>query len=168
MKYVTSAAEFSSDRRYRYSLTRIWDRKAPMLLVCGLNPSKAGASHDDQTVRKWVGFADRLKYGGFIAVNLFAWIATSPADLVKAARRHDIVGPLNDLTLFGEAARADRIIVCWGVQRYPERAAVALKLMNNPESPRKFWCWGRTRDGHPRHPLRLAYATPLERFKVTG
>lgn len=75
-------ATFSPCRNYRYLLGREWDPSLPRVLVCGLNPSKASETDDDATARKLVGFGRRWGCGSFEIVNAFAYVATSPADLI--------------------------------------------------------------------------------------
>ncbi|QUY40546.1 DUF1643 domain-containing protein [Acaryochloris marina] len=46
-----SGAAFSPCRTWRYQLWRRWN-DAPLLILMGLNPSKADESHNDPTGRK--------------------------------------------------------------------------------------------------------------------
>jgi len=80
---------------YRYSLTRTWSAALPLPFVM-LNPSTADADIDDPTIRRCMAFARREHAGGIIVANVFAYRATSPADLWKAT---DPFGPWNDDTL---------------------------------------------------------------------
>jgi hypothetical protein len=95
---------------YRYVLTRQvgpGERTATFIL---LNPSTADATQDDPTIRRCIGFSRLWGCGKLAVLNLFAFRATLPADLKRAA---DPVGPENkvwfDRTLTG-------LVVCgWGV-----------------------------------------------------
>jgi hypothetical protein len=59
-------AEISSNKRYRYVLTRIWNGALPTLLFIGLNPSTADAQEDDATIRRLISLTRNWKhYGGF-------------------------------------------------------------------------------------------------------
>jgi hypothetical protein len=58
-----------------------------------LNPSTADDRRDDPTIRRCLGFARSLGYGGIHVVNLFAFRATCPRQLRAA---DDPVGPDND------------------------------------------------------------------------
>ena len=51
------SAVFSQDRKYRYVLTRVWDKNKPMLVFVGLNPSIADETKDDPTIKKCIKFA---------------------------------------------------------------------------------------------------------------
>ena len=46
-----NGADFSPDRKHRYSLWRIWDRSKPLVMFIGLNPSTANESDNDPTIR---------------------------------------------------------------------------------------------------------------------
>ena len=95
-------AVVSDDGLYRYILTRTWDRSLPALVFCMLNPSTADATVDDPTIRKCIGFAQRLGYGGIIVVNLFAYRATKPRELYAQ---------LAAGSTLGDAAREARVAV---------------------------------------------------------
>lgn len=158
-------AEFSPCGAYRYRLEHVWDRRARPLYVVCLNPSTADAHRDDPTVRKLVGFAIRANAGGFVLGNLYAWRATEPRDLWSAI---DPVGPDNDSHLQGmliaAGATGATVVAAWGAHARPERAAQVAELARRLEVP--LHCWGRTAAGEPRHPLMLAYSTPLEPFTI--
>lgn len=102
------------DGEYRYTLSRVWDETLPMAVFVMLNPSKADAQLDDPTIRKCIGFARALGYGGIIVVNLFALRATDPKEL----RKHPFpVGPRNAAAI-DEVVRKHGptgIVICaWG------------------------------------------------------
>lgn len=150
------AATLSRCRRYRYSLTRTWDTDLPTVAFVGLNPSTADARRDDPTVRRCVGFARDWGYGTLILVNLFAFRATDPSELLDV---RDPVGPENDDWLARVAESADKVVAAWGVHgclRGRDQAVLGLLP--------SVACLGRTREGHPRHPLYLARTTGLEAF----
>ena len=146
--------------RYRYRLWRIWDDLAPVMVWVMLNPSTADADVDDPTLRKCIGFAKRHRHGGVVLVNLFAWRATDPGELTKAA---DPVGPANDEHI-GWAVKAPilaTVVAGWGrpENRVIQRRAVQVSVMLRAQRPAH--CFGRTKDGHPRHPLYLPYDSTL-------
>lgn len=157
----SKGAVLSACGRYRYRLWRIWDDLAPVMVFVMLNPSTADASQDDPTIRKCLGFAKRSGHGGIIVVNLFAWRATDPNEL---AGLDDPVGPENDEHIKW-AVRAPilaTVVGAWGrppTRRAAHRATYVRGLML---ALRKSYALSRTKDGHPRHPLMLAYSTPLE------
>src|SRR5438874_3143651 len=143
---IRRAAGFSACGRYRYWLTRTWDERRPALCWLMLNPSTADAARDDPTIRRCVGLARRWDHGGIVVVNLFAWRATDPVELARAA---DPVGPNNDRALRRRAAGL-RLIAAWGCRGgLLGRAESVLKLLEN----RCLECLGVTAAGQPRHPL---------------
>src|SRR5436309_12719716 len=140
------AAGFSRCGRYRYWLTRTWDDARPAVCWLMLNPSTADAARDDPTIRRCMGLARRWGHGGIVVVNLFAWRATDPAELARAA---DPVGPDNDTVLRTRAARL-RLIAAWGCKgSLLGRADAGLRLLKG----RRVECLGVTAAGQPRHPL---------------
>jgi hypothetical protein len=111
-----------------------------------LNPSTADAKQDDPTIRRCMGFARRWRYGGIVVVNLFAYRATHPCELLQAC---DPVGPDNDSALTLHTA-GHRVIAAWGrYGRFQGRAGDVLRLLGG----HVVECLGTTRQGHPRHPL---------------
>ena len=85
-------ALFSRDRRFRYRLGRRWGDGAAVCFVL-LNPSTADETREDPTVRRCIGFARSLGYGALEVVNLYAYVATDPAELRRAGYP---VGRYND------------------------------------------------------------------------
>jgi hypothetical protein len=74
-------ARLSADGKHRYSLVRTWDFTRPRLRAVMLNPSTADADVDDHTVRKLIGFCERLGYESLEIANLFSFRATDPKEL---------------------------------------------------------------------------------------
>lgn len=153
----------SKSRRFRYLLTRhIADKGRPVVFVM-LNPSTADASIDDATIRRCIGFARRWKASSLVVVNLFGLRATDPRELRAAANP---TGKMNKHWVRTTVARKDALVVCaWGahgdlldmdeqVKRWMRKLKVKAK------------CLGTTKDGHPKHPLRLSYDTKLVPFDL--
>jgi hypothetical protein len=162
-------AWFSHDRAYRWKLTRAWNDLAgdsvhPMIFTM-LNPSKAGAVRNDQTVTACCGFARRAGASGIVVVNAFAYIATNPAELAQVP---DPVGQWNDEYLREAVTAPGPVVVAWGAVGKPQRDRIAAVEQIIRESGKAPWCLGLTGAGCPRHPCRLASATPLERYPHIG
>jgi hypothetical protein len=150
---VRSVALYSDCGAYRYLLRRSWGAGGQLLCIL-LNPSTASEVRNDPTVARCERRARALGYGGFAVANLFAWRATAPADLRAAA---DPIGPDNDRVLNGAATEADAILCGWGVHgsHLGRGAEVAARLW---AAGHRLLHLGITREGHPRHPLYVAYA----------
>ena len=151
---AVSSAVGSTDGRYRYALRRTWAR-GPQVLWVLANPSSADAASDDPTLRRCVRFARDHGYAGLAVANLWAWRSTDPHELRTVA---DPVGPDNDGWI-ATLVRQTRgpVVVGWGVQAAQARVAEVLDLLGS----RPRLCLGRTRDGHPRHPLYVPATTEL-------
>lgn len=149
---VPCSAVLSPCRTYRYELWRRWSN-APACVFVGLNPSTADETNDDPTIRKCVGYAKRWGYGSLCMVNLFAFRATQPKDMLAAA---DPVGPENDATLQRLARSAAIIIAAWGNDGgHLGRDKVVIEMLP------ALHCLKRNKDGSPAHPLYLrGDATP--------
>jgi hypothetical protein len=147
---------------YRYALYRpipgVSRKHLPVLFIM-LNPSTADAVKDDPTIRRCIGFADRLGGSELTVVNLFALRATDPGELLTAA---DPVGPRNDEFLLEEIARhrskeVPGIILCaWGANPMAVKRQHAIKG--------DFHCLGLTKKGAPKHPLYLPWDSPVGEY----
>lgn len=156
MNYLQASAAISACGLYRYELVRTWDVQLPPVVFCMLNPSTADGEQDDPTIRRCVGFAKQWGYGGLVVVNLFAFRATEPRDLFKAA---DPVGPDNDAIILGHA-RVRTVVCAWGasVASSPRPALKdrAFIVRQNLDEIGATYHLGLTKDGHPKHPLYLS------------
>ena len=150
----------SSCGPYRYRLTRYWGPGKFMPFIM-LNPSVADAEIDDPTIRRCMGFARREGAGGIVVGNIYAFRATKPEVLWKAA---DPFGPDNDEALAHIAIGAvadDMPIVCaWGAAAQVSNVVTA-KLFSHGA---RCVCLGKTKEGRPRHPLYVHSQQALEPF----
>lgn len=152
-------AIISPDGKHRHTLTRSWDEaNYGRVLFVMLNPSTANAEIDDPTIRKCRGFATRWGFGSLEVVNLFSFRATKPADLWRAAEQNT---PESEGHIRDAVARAKEIVVAWGEQKKAyARARIVDRILRDSET-HVSRIGEVTGGGHPRHPLMLAYATPL-------
>lgn len=159
MDTIERSARLSPCGRYRYSLSRTWDRSTPPVAFIMLNPSTADAEHDDPTIRRCMGFARRWGAGGIRVVNLYAWRATKPADLKPINPLALVAEPMhygqplnqNDSAIISAAGDASRIVVAWGAWPgpWPHRTHRVADLLEG----RHVEALALTKDGAPRHPL---------------
>lgn len=168
-------AGISSCGDYRYWLGRHWgDGRRGIAVFLMLNPSTADGTLDDPTIRKCCGFARQWGLDGIHVVNLFAFRSTDPRGLLRCP---DPVGRDNDGHIANALQRdrvmtpeeaASRFVCAWGS---PKTMALrrlaksrALQVLSNFRDV-ELWCLGQAKDQHPRHPLMIAYKTPLVRFE---
>lgn len=155
-------ADISSCKQYRYRLWRAWGFGDQVLWIM-LNPSTADSRVNDPTIRRCINFTKAWGCDGFEVVNLYALRATNPRELKN---HHNPYGPTGGRALKKALNDAWRhVIVAWG-------AATALKRDELEEREQAIlrWvpegtvlqCLGITKMGHPRHPLYVPNAQPLE------
>ena len=154
MVYVAAGAHIVGP--YRYHLWRTWCESGTRLLAIGLNPSTADATTDDPTLRRLVGFARDWGHGGLDLCNLFALRATDPRELRTT---DDPVGDYNDASIVTAAAGAERILLCWGAFEPKLGRDTEVVELLRARLGRDLVCLGRTKAGHPRHPLYVRHAT---------
>lgn len=132
-------------------MRRRWSAGAVVGFVL-LNPSTADETLDDPTIRRCIGFAKALGYGGLTLGNLFALRSTDPRALRSD---YDPEGPSNDQALLQIATDAQGNIICgWGNH--------GAFMNRGREVLRRFRAWGATptalaltKAGEPAHPLYL-------------
>lgn len=153
---IRKDAIISECGKYRYRLTRVWDKALPIMGWVMLNPSTADASEDDPTIRKCCHYAKRDGFGGIEVVNMFAWRATDPRELKRVS---DPYGREN--TDYIESMDVNqRVVVAWGGKPVLVKAIDALHNLD-------CYCLGVNQDGSPRHPLYLPADCPLTPWSLS-
>jgi len=142
---VNKTAILSTDKKYRYVLTRIFNEKLPIVAFVGLNPSTADDKEDDPTINKCISYCKNLNYGGFYMVNLFAYRSTDQSQLFL---QEEPVGVENDKHLANVISKVDKVICCWGnTGTLKGRNVEVLKKISQP------YCLNINISGEPTHPL---------------
>lgn len=163
--FAGSSAVISNCGRYRYRLERDGPGNGRTVVIM-VNPSTADAEQDDATIRKLKGFGARNGWGRIIVGNLFAYRA---ADVRELASVDDPFGPRNEWHLRRMFDEASRVIFAWGpprkLPRYLRRRwQEVVRLLPLHCDP---FCIGQpTWGGHPKHPLMLAYDSPIIPWKA--
>jgi hypothetical protein len=154
---VSRGADLSPCQSYRYQLTRALPAGEGVCVFVMLNPSTADGLQDDATIRRCLGFTHAWGFRELRVVNLFAWRATLPRDMLKQV---DPVGPDGDGWILRATADAARIIAAWGAHSSPtvrRRADHVRALML--QHGRAVHHLGLSKAGHPKHPLFLENST---------
>ena len=79
-------ATLSDCLQYRYTLTRQWDERLPLLAVM-FNPSTADAQVDDPTISLLSNIASHNGYGRLTVVNLIPYRSSTPALAIDSVVR---------------------------------------------------------------------------------
>jgi len=151
-----SSAKFTPDNKHRLYLYRRWKITRPSAMVIGLNPSKADAFDDDQTI----GFVKRVLnfngFGSFYMVNLYTMITPYPSELI-ADNNLDY-----NILLWKELSQqVDSVIFAWGSFKTDGREKIAEDLFP------KALCFNHLKNGAPRHAMYLPQATTLKSYQLT-
>lgn len=158
--FLERDAVISDCGKYRYLLRRTWDHAKPRALLIMLNPSTADAEVDDATIRSCVRLFKGHGYGSFEVVNLFAFRATDPDELGRAA---DPIGERNDGVIEAAVNRCDMAVCAWGAHPIAGNRASTVRGLVRRYRPAVF-CFGKTKAGAPKHPLYIKTGTPLEAY----
>ena len=146
-------AEFSIDKKERYSLKREWDKSKNKILYIMLNPSFADDKDDDPTIRRLINFTKKFNSGGFLVGNIFTTITPNPKELDKSKGMSD----KNFEELIKLINKVDQIVYALGSSI--EEPQLLKKLVLNPK------CFGKNLNGTPKHPLYLPSQTKLINFR---
>lgn len=157
MADIHGSAEFSDCGLFRWRLDRWW-ADGPRALICGANPSKAGAEEMDPTMHRVVALT-RGRWSGYTMVNGLPYIATDPAACEawrqdwQAYRWADLraLRAKNHAAIRAISPSAAIRIVAWGNLIAAPSADLLAALSCDGRYP--LYCWGETNGGSPKHPL---------------
>ena len=148
-----SKAVYSSCKKYRYSLTRIWNEEGKKLHFVMLNPSTATEIQNDPTVERCERRARILNFGSFRVTNIFAWRDTDPKKMKCAI---EPIGLLNDDAILSGCNWGDCTIAAWGNHGiYLSRGFDVMELLRKSGKP--IFHLGISKTGQPKHPLYISY-----------
>lgn len=157
--------EVSPCGKFRYELTRSWDRTRPTIAFVMLNPSTADAADDDPTIRKCIGFGNRWGYGELRVYNLWAYRATDPANVPSTSGWEE---EYRNIEYLKKATASSSIVCAWGSTHIgkidPIKRAQAFQL--NIWAERSFFALAVNQDGNPRHPLYVRNDQPLIPYSI--
>ncbi len=147
-------ALLSKDKKYRYSLKRIWDNDKPKVLFIMLNPSLADNYQDDPTIRRLIKFAKLYGYGGFYVGNLFSYITPYPSELLD---KDLMFSKKNIHEIKKMTGLIKDVVYGWGNSF--EEPEWLKQIISNPK------CFGKNKNKTPKHPLYLSYNNKLVDYR---
>jgi len=142
------------------------------LFVVGLNPSTANKEKSDTTVAKVETVARSNGFDGFVMANLYPLRSTDPNGLPAVADDDLFLSNINKIMLLAERENKPIFWAAWGgdivLRPYLTESFNALDALITKING----CWvhyGELRkDGHPRHPSRLAYSWQFSAFDAAN
>ena len=154
---MEKGAVISKCQNYRYALWRTWDSSKPIITFVGLNPSTADHECDDPTIKRCINFAKSWGAGGIYMVNLFAYRATRPEDMIQ---QDDPIGAENDHYLQVVLEKSEKIIACWGNWGIHQSRSDRVKNL----LLEKLYYFELNKTGEPKHPLYVHAETKIKKF----
>lgn len=164
------SAIISECGKYRYTLTReieqITRQVKPCLFIM-LNPSTADHTKDDRTIRKCLKFAKREGCTSLTVVNLWAFRATNPSELLG---EFDAFGPRNHHHIANQISNhKNGLIVCaWGSHKAVRASNIASKVVRIISDRTTPYCLKINKDGNPAHPLYIRDDEPLKKLSTNN
>ena len=150
---VDKIAEFSTCRKWRYTLWRRWNFNSDSryCMFIGLNCSTADEKQNDPTVARCCQYAKDWGFDALCMTNIFAYRATDPKVMKQ---QDDPVGVDNDKWLIECGRNADLVIAAWGTHgAYRERGLEVAEMLDAHGI--KLHALKKTKSGFPSHPLYL-------------
>lgn len=155
---------FARQRTVRRALKRWWvGDPARWVAWLMLNPSIATSAKDDPTTKRLTRFTRTWGYDGWIAVNLYPFVSSTPAKMWERAdwenncdwyARDDLAANLHDIEQAGRIAALR--IVAFGAQPIEHDEAwleACLEAFGQPGPCEGFHCLGTNKAGQPLHPM---------------
>jgi len=137
---------FSKDKKYRFLLKYKWSDEPDMMFI-SLNPAMSEGK-PDRTNLRGIHFAKREGCGGVVFCNVYAFRTSDPKKIQKGQEA------MNMKVIKREARKARIVVASWG--NYGEN--IDLK---------KLYCFGKTKQGQPRHILYLPNNAKLIPFPAS-
>ncbi len=156
-----NGANFSNDRKYRYSLWRIWDDSKPLVMFIGLNPSTANETESDNTIESVTRISKFNGYGGFYMMNCWAYISTDPNKL-HDHRWNELICEWNDNMLTVIKAKCQDVVFAWGNFKIVKETGRDKELIEMFPNAKVI---GLNKSGSPKHPLYQKEESTLIPFK---
>ncbi len=156
-------AVFSACGAYRYLLWRLPSPRAAVLGMGMLNPSTADERADDPTIARCRRIAAQADHANLLVWNLFAYRATAPADLKRAA---EPIGPHNDAAIALALDLSRRTVLAWG--NHASHLGRGEHVLTRLPADMPVAALGLTQQGQPRHPLYLATTVRPRRWRPAG
>lgn len=158
---ISRSAKFVAD--CRIELHRSWG-SGPRACVIGHNPSAANGDKDDPTSKWWNRWFNHYGFGSYVAVNLWPFCTSSPAECHKRVSRvndgldwggRDLIHFVNLPAVVKAAKEAAQVFVCWGGMANDDAWIEHLieEIQTGVEPYPDLWCWGTTGAGAPKHPM---------------
>lgn len=151
---------FSPDRRHRYSLLHVMRPGGKRIAWIGLNPSTADEQKLDPTLTRIKAFSLAHGFDEFVMLNLFSFRATDPEGMRESG---EFTRCVENREAIKSNTKGIFTVFAWGAtfnQWAPKLVEAGWCDGQIDES----FCLGRTKSGHPRHPLYVHGKTKLEPF----
>lgn len=155
--YFPDIYDASEDERFRYLLGQQGRR---VLVTFGINPSKANRIRSDATVTRVWRTAARNRFDGWLMLNVCPQRSTDPKKLGMRASQEDHRRNRKALRQILKKIPDYACLGAWGnlIESREYLASHLRDLVGEGDLLKRSWfCFGTTREGHPKHPSRAGY-----------
>lgn len=134
-----------------------------ILVVIGVNPSKATDNISDPTTTKIIGFAKYNGFDGFLMLNLYPQRCTNPNDLDKEMNTELHNENLRHIASEVSKIESPSVLLAFGntieSRQYLKKCLSEIISLFALKNPQWLQIGTLTKRGNPRHPSRAGYCT---------
>ena len=161
MKYCEMNIKMIGDTsNVRYVLRKEGQK---ILVVIGVNPSKATDCISDTTMTKIMGFAKYNGFDGFLMLNLYPQRCTNPNDLDKEMNTEMHNDNLKYIASEISSIESPSVLLAFGntieTRQYLKKCLREIISLFTFKNPQWLQIGTLTKGGNPRHPSRAGYCT---------
>lgn len=140
------------------------------LCVIGLNPSKATLERLDVTVSKVKKFAENMHFDGWIMLNIYPQRSTNPDHIHKRRNKNLTKENCDSIYQVLKSIPQPTIWAAWGnlidTRPYFKKCLEEIDVKIKSLEPKWIRVGDLTKQGHPRHPSRMAYKSIFHDFDM--
>jgi serine/threonine protein phosphatase 1 len=161
-----------AEGKHRFALEQPGQK---VLLILGVNPSKADEKNPDPTMRSVLRFVNTNGYDGYVMINLSSERATNPNDLSNELDLHMHKRNLSVIEFLSRKYQESEVLIACGnnINKRNYLKSKCLYDIYEILSGHKTWLSiggeaGKTKEGNPRHPLYASVKLGLDKFDITS
>lgn len=165
--YFPDIYDASEDERFRYLLGQ---RGTRVLVTFGINPSTANRVKSDATVTRVWRTAAKNHFDGWLMLNVCSQRATDPQKMSPRPSKEDHQKNRRALRRILKQFPDYACLGAWGnlIGSREYLGSHLRDLVGEGDLLKRVWfCYGTTREGHPRHPSRVGY-DQFQPFDMAG
>lgn len=155
---------YIGDEKVRYALGEPGSRN---LIVIGLNPSTATPDKPDPTIKRIRRIVEKENLDGWITVNLYPIRTPKPDKLPFVVNEEIAKKNIDVIKWIDQKYTIGRVYAAWGVNIEKRDYLIdGCRHIVDSIHTDQWFTRGKTKKGHPKHPLYVSYEEKMEWFPI--